>query len=83
MVKGPVGSELRTYHTRAPLHPDDGQGWVACPGTAEDGIRAQIHEQRLGLRGHPGPNCEGRKGKTGLLMGWELEERGPREGHRK
>ena len=40
-------------HARAPLHPDDGQGRVACPGAAEDGVRAQVYEQRLGLCGHP------------------------------
>lgn len=65
-LHGPPGSELRTHHARAPLHPDDGQGRVACPGAAEDGIGAQIHEQGLGFRGHSGPDCDGRKEETGL-----------------
>lgn len=71
-ARGPLGSVLQTHHARAPLHPDDGQGRVACPGAVEDGIRAQIHEQRLGLCGHPRPNCEGREEETVVLVGRKL-----------
>lgn len=59
-------SERLTHHAGAPLHPDNGQGWVSGPGAAEDGIGAQIHEQGLGLCCHPGSDCDGRKQEAAL-----------------
>lgn len=48
---------MQTHHAGAPLHPHDGEGGVPRPRTVEHGVRAEVHLQRLRLRGHAGADC--------------------------